>query len=63
MSEERNYPVPVIQEALQRHLEDAGAVAGEEWLVDVLALLTKEAAIVPPPVERADAIQDYIYPH
>lgn len=63
MSEERNYPVTAIQEALQRHLEDAKAAQDREWMADVIALLIREAGAVPRPVERADVLPDYIYPH
>lgn len=63
MSEERNYPVTAIQEALQLHLEDARAVPDGQWMADVIALLIKEAQAVPRPVERADVLPDYIYPH
>ncbi len=62
MSEERNYPVTILQQALQRHLDDAQA-AGHGWLVDVVALLIKEAALVPAPETRTETLPDYIYPH
>lgn len=63
MSEERNYPISVIQEALERHLQDAKAAKGAGWMVEVVNLLKREAVTVPPPVERADTIPEYIYPH
>lgn len=63
MSEERNYPVSIIQEALERHLQDAKAAKGTGWMVQVVDLLRREAASVPAPVERTDTIPAYIYPH
>ncbi|MDP1965604.1 MAG: hypothetical protein Q8K93_25775 [Reyranella sp.] len=63
MSEERNYPIFVIQEALERHLQDSNAARGGGWMVQVMDLLKRGAATVPPPVERTDTIPKYIYPH
>lgn len=63
MSEERNYSVPIIRKALRRHLEDAKAAPDEGWMAEVIALLIKEVAVVPPPVELSDTIPGYIYPH
>ena len=63
MSEERTYPVAVIQEALERHLQDAKAARGGAWMAQVIDLLSREAAAVPAPVEPPDTIPAYIYPH
>ena len=63
MTQDRNYPIPVIQERLARHGQDLKAIDGMEWLAQAVELLRTEAAAVPPPVERVDTIPEYIYPH
>ena len=63
MSEERNYPVAVIQETLDRHLQDAKAMRDAAWMAKVVALLVREVASVPAPVQRTDTIPAYLYPH
>jgi hypothetical protein len=63
MSEERDYPIAVIRRELERHLEDAKAAKAAPWMIEVIALLVKEAAAVPAPAERSETIPTYIYPH
>lgn len=63
MSDEREYPVAVIQEAIRRHQADVQAVGGLGWLAEVVGLLRQETAVVPPLEERLDSIPEYIYPH
>lgn len=63
MSDERDYPVAMIQEALGRHQKDARAVKGLGWLAEAVGLLKQETAVVPPLEERVDSIPEYIYPH
>jgi len=63
MSEERDYPITVIQQSLERHEGDAQAVKGLAWLADVVRLLKHETAVVPAPIEQVDTIPEYIYPH
>lgn len=63
MSEERTYPIEIIREQLARHQRDAWAVGAIEWLAEIIDLLAKEAATVPPPEQRVESIPKYIYPH
>lgn len=63
MSEERDYPATIIRRELERHLEDARSAKAPPWMIEVIALLVKEAAAVPPPAERSEMIPTYIYPH
>ncbi len=63
MSEERDYPPTVLQHELRRYLEEAKAAKAAPWMIEVVALLMKEAAVVPAPAERSETIPTYIYPH
>lgn len=63
MSEERNYPVAVIEQALDRHHRDAKAMRDAPWMAEVIELIMHEAASVPTPEQRVDTIPAYLYPH
>lgn len=63
MSEERNYPVAVIEQALDRHYQDAKAMREAPWMAEVIELIMHEAASVPAPEQRVDTIPAYLYPH
>lgn len=63
MSEERNYPVAVIGQALDRHHRDAKAMREAPWMAEVIELIRREAASVPAPEQRVDTIPAYLYPH
>ncbi len=63
MSEERNYPVPVIEETLARHHRDAKAMRDAPWMAEVIELIMREAGAVPAATQRVDTIPAYLYPH
>jgi hypothetical protein len=63
VTQDRNYPIAVIQDRLAQHGQDLESIAAVRWLAEVVELLRTEADTVPPPVERIDTIPEYIYPH
>lgn len=63
MSEEKDYSVGIVRRQLERHLTEAQAAQAPSWMLEAISLLVQEAAVVPAPAKRSDAIPTYIYPH